>query len=500
MVSSQLAEVQLRITHAADRLSSVRCPAGELVLGLKLLGSGIMTERSIHELYDNDPERADALVFGRKTDPKTGPDRRGFLSGSGLAAMSAVVGGSIPFAATMPGGLIPAAFAQGSSSGGAAAGGGGGSGGAAPKGLQILSFPGKDKLVVLGDRPLVAETPAELLDDDTTPISKFYIRNNGQTPEPVKDADGWKIAVDGEVNKPLTITLGEIKSKFKAQTKRMVLECGGNGRGAFQPPARGNQWSNGGAGCAEWTGVKLSDVLKAAGVKPSAKYTAHLGSDLHLSGDASKPTLSRGARLEKAMDPNTMIVWAMNGEALPNIHGGPVRLVFPGWPGSLSHKWLTKITLRDKEHDGAGMTEFSYRVPIKPMIPGDKGDPKNMQILESMPVRALVTSPANGAKVAAGTKELKLRGAAWAGDLEVKAVDISLDFGASWQRVKLGKPKNKYDWQRWTATVKLPSDGYYEIWVRGTDENGRMQPHVAGLWNPQGYGGNAMQRIAILVG
>ncbi len=488
----------MRIPHATDRLSAIRCPAGEPGSRLTLPGSDIiMTERSIHELYDNDPERADAVVFGRKTDPKTGPNRRGFLSGSGLAAMSAVVGGAIPFASTMPGGLIPAAFAQSSSPGGAAGGSGGGS---APKAPQTLSFPGKDKLVVLGDRPLVAETPAELLDDDTTPVSKFYIRNNGQTPDAAKDADTWKITVDGEVNKPLTIALGEIKSKFKAQTRRMVLECGGNGRGAFHPPARGNQWSNGGVGCAEWTGVKLSDLLKAAGVKPSAIYTAHHGTDLHLSGDASKETLSRGARIAKAMDPNTMVVWAMNGEALPNIHGGPVRLLYPGWPGSLSHKWVNKITLRDKEHDGAGMTQFSYRTPIKPMIPGDKGDPKNMKILESMPVRALVTNPANGAKIPAGTKELKLRGAAWAGDLTVKAVDISLDFGASWQRVKLGKPKNKYDWQRWTATVKLPSDGYYEIWVRGTDSKGHMQPHIAGFWNPQGYGGNAMQRIAVLVG
>ena len=117
-----------------------------------------------------------------------------------------------------------------------------------------------------------------------------------------------------------------------------------------------------------------------------------------------------------------------------------------------------------------------------------------------MPVRALVTNPANGAKFPAGTKELKLRGAAWAGDLTVKAVDVSIDFGASWQRVNLGKPKNKYDWQRWTATLKLPSDGYYEIWVRGTDSKDRMQPHMAGFWNPQGYGGNAMQRVAVLVG
>jgi len=115
-------------------------------------------------------------------------------------------------------------------------------------------------------------------------------------------------------------------------------------------------------------------------------------------------------------------------------------------------------------------------------------------------VRSVITSPANGAKIAAGTKELQLRGASWAGDLTVKQVDISLDFGASWQRVTLGQPKNKFDWQRWTATVKLPSDGYHEIWARATDEKGAMQPHQAGFWNPQGYGGNAMHRIAVLVG
>jgi hypothetical protein len=93
-----------------------------------------------------------------------------------------------------------------------------------------------------------------------------------------------------------------------------------------------------------------------------------------------------------------------------------------------------------------------------------------------------------------------LRGASWAGDLAVRRVDVSTDFGATWQRANLGKPKNRYDWQRWTATVKLPSDGYYEIWTRATDSRGAMQPHLAGFWNPQGYGGNAMHRIAVLVG
>jgi DMSO/TMAO reductase YedYZ molybdopterin-dependent catalytic subunit len=277
----------------------------------------------------------------------------------------------------------------------------------------------------------------------------------------------------------------------------MVLECAGNGRSAFAPAARGNPWSNGGVGCAEWTGISLRDLLAAAQPTSDAVYTAHYGADADAAG---KIPLSRGVRLAKAMDPDSMIVWAMNGEPLPNIHGGPVRLIYPGWAGSLSHKWLTKITLRDREHDGPGMTGFSYRVPIKPMIPGEAGDPANMRILEQMPVRALVTNPANGARFPAGTRTLNLRGAAWAGDLTVKAVDVSLDFGATWQRATLGTPKNKYDWQRWTATVSPPSDGYYEIWVRGTDSNGVMQPFAPTLWNPQGYGGNAMQRIAVFIG
>ena len=190
----------------------------------------------------------------------------------------------------------------------------------------------------------------------------------------------------------------------------------------------------------------------------------------------------------------------MNGEPLPNIHGGPVRLVIPGWPGSLSHKWLSKITLRDREHDGQGMTGTSYRVPNRPMVPGGKADEKDFRILESMPVRSVVTNPANGTRLPPGTRELALRGAAWAGDLTVGRVDVSIDFGATWIPAQLAPTRNAYDWNRWTAALKLPSDGYYEIWARATDSQGRMQPHLAGNWNPQGYGGNQMHRIAVLIG
>src|SRR5262245_52399831 len=242
-------------------------------------------ERSIDELYAEDAERADAVVFGRIT----GVNRRGFLGGAGLAAMGAAVGGTIPFANNMPGGLIPAALAQDKP--------------AAPaKKTEYLKFPGKsDKLVLLGEKPLVAETPESLLNDDTTPNDKFFVRNNGQIPEAAKEPDKWKIVVDGEVNNKLELTLGELKSKFKPVTRRIVLECGGNGRSFFSPQARGNQWTNGGAGCAEWTGVRVADVLKAAGVKPSAVFSGHYGADPHLSGDASKPALSRGVPIKKLM-------------------------------------------------------------------------------------------------------------------------------------------------------------------------------------------------------
>jgi DMSO/TMAO reductase YedYZ molybdopterin-dependent catalytic subunit len=448
-------------------------------------------ERSLDELYSHDPERADAVVFGRRTNVS----RRGFLNGAGLAAMGAAVGGTIPFAANMPAGLIPSAMAQSSppASGSAAP--------AAPAGPKILEFPGKDKgLIVLGDRPLVAETPEQMLDDVTTPVGKFFVRNNGQIPPESTQGDAWKLMVDGEVNTKLELTLGDIKKRFKPKTYRMVLECGGNGRSFFNPPGRGNQWTNGGAGCAEWTGVPLADVLKAAGMKSSAKYTGHYGADPHLSGDTTKETLSRGVPMAKAMEQHNLIVWAMNGQPLTNIHGAPVRLLVPGWPGSASSKWLTRIRVRDREHDGQGMTGTSYRVTIVPMVPGGKPDDKNFKILESMPVRGIITNPVNGTKLAAGTRELALRGAAWAGDLTVKQVDVSVDYGATWTRSKLEKTKNRYDWNRWTASVKFPSDGYYEVWVRATDSQGRMQPHAAGNWNPQGYGANPMHRIAVLVG
>jgi DMSO/TMAO reductase YedYZ molybdopterin-dependent catalytic subunit len=395
----------------------------------------------------------------------------------------AAVGASLP-----PAG---AALAQGTGSGTAPA--------AAPKGPKLLEMEGKARLAVLGDRPLVAETQAELMDDSVTPTDKLFVRNNGQVPDVTGDPKAWKIKIDGEVNTPLELTVGELMSRFPNVTYQLMLECGGNGRSFFSPEARGNQWTNGGAGCPQWTGVRLGDVLKAAGLKSSAIYTGHYGADPTLAGETDKPTISRGMPIAKAMEEHTLIAFKLNGKDMPLIHGAPVRLVVPGWAGSLSTKWLNRIWIRDKEHDGPGMTGFSYRVAKTPIVPGSKGDEKDTMILEAMPVRSVITFPADGTRLAAGTRKLDLRGQTWAGETEIRTVDISTDYGVSWKPAKVDPPPNKYAWQRFTAAVDLPSAGYYEVWAKATDSKGVTQPFVAGNWNPQGYGANPINRIRVLV-
>jgi len=217
----------------------------------------------------------------------------------------------------------------------------------------------------------------------------------------------------------------------------------------------------------------------------------------------SSTLLSRGVPIAKLLDDNNLLVWAVNGEPLPLAHGFPLRLIVPGWPGSVSAKWLTRIWIRDRHHDGPGMTGISYKVPICPMPPptgGAKYDQSNLKDLESMPVRAIITSPADGARIAAGSKTVALRGASWAGDFKVRQVDISTDCGETWQAADLTPPKNAYDWQRWTASVNAAPSRHLEIWARATDERGITQPLEAENWNPHGVGGNPVHRIAVAVG
>ncbi|MBI0536993.1 molybdopterin containing oxidoreductase [Roseomonas sp. KE2513] len=431
------------------------------------------TERSLAELFAADPERAEALTWGR----------RGALKGASLAALGAALGTAVPFAGRMPGGLLPAALAQ-------------------PAGdAPVLRMDGKAPLLLLGERPLVAETPETLLDDDVTPADKMFVRNNGGIPERfAADPGTWRFKLDGEVNTPLDLSLGELESRFEAVTLRLQMECGGNGRSAFVPETRGNQWNNGAISNCEWTGVRLRDVIRAAGPKDTARFTGHFGADPHLSGATDRAAISRGMPVAKAMEEHTLLATRMNGQPIPQLHGYPLRLIVPGWPGSLSQKWLTRIALLAEPHRGQGMGGTSYRLPVRPIVPGSQNDGATFADMTSMPVRSVLTNLAHGARLPAGTRRIELRGHAWAGDEAARAVHVSVDFGATWQEVALQPPPNRYSWQRWSGAAELPSDGYFEVWHRATDARGRMQPHVAANWNPQGYGANAIGRAAILVG
>jgi DMSO/TMAO reductase YedYZ molybdopterin-dependent catalytic subunit len=191
-----------------------------------------------------------------------------------------------------------------------------------------------------------------------------------------------------------------------------------------------------------------------------------------------------------------LIAFEMNGAPLHPMNGAPLRLVAPGYPGSCSQKWLKRIDLREVVHDGPKMTGTSYRVPNRPVAPGEEVAKEDFVIIERMPVKSLVTNPANGADLA--ERSVQARGHAWSGDRTISKVEVSIDFGATWMEASLDDPANSGAWQNWRAEIAFPQAGYYEIWARATDSEGVGQPHAI-AWNPKGYLNNSMHRVGVRV-
>ena len=237
-------------------------------------------------------------------------------------------------------------------------------------------------------------------------------------------------------------------------------------------------------------------MLDRAGVRPSAVYTGHYGADPHLSMEEGRQAISRGVPIAKAMDENTLLIWGMNGADLPLAHGYPLRVLVPGWVGSASQKWLTRIWIRDQEHDGPGMTGLSYRMPRYPVAPGTEVPHEDMEVMETLLIKSLITRPATGSDVPAG-EPLRVRGHAWSGETDVENVEVSMDYGVSWQSSEFTSSPNKYAWATFEADVEFSQAGYYEIWARATDSEGATQPMVVPGWNPRGYGNNSTHRIAV---
>ena len=403
--------------------------------------------------------------------------RRKFIKKAALGSLTAIIGTEIVFGEVLPLGYNLLGLQD-------------------PDPFQLFSKH-KD-MVVLNDKPWNMEAQAHLLDEKITTNPFMFIRNNGLIPEKIDEAN-WTVTFDGEsVKAPKTYTLNELKSKFEQHTYQLTLECGGNGRSEFDPPAKGNQWTIGAVACANWTGVRLKDVLDDVGVKSNAVYVGYHAADTHLSGDQKKEPISRGVPMAKAYQEETLLAFEMNGKPIPLAHGFPLRLVAGGWPASASGKWINGISIRNKVHDGTKMTGTAYRVPCEAVAPGEKVKDEAMCIIESMPVKSLITYPKSGAMIDQG-KTLEIRGHAWAGELEVWKMEYSIDFGSTWKSCTIEQPVNRLAWQHFSAAVSFPKKGYYEVWARATDSNGLSQPMLLPGWNPKGYLNNACHRIAVKV-
>ena len=353
----------------------------------------------------------------------------------------------------------------------------------------------KPNMIVHSEQPFNGEFAPHLLNDDVTPTARHFVRNNSSIPERAKSGDlhGWKLTIDGEVHKKLSLSMDDL-IRFPQVTVQVVVECAGNGRSLFTPQVDGTPWIRGAVGCSEWTGVRLRDVLKAAGLKETAVYTGNYGADLPI---GSGEQFSRGIPIEKAMDEHTLIALKMNGKDLPAAHGFPARLIVPGWIGSAMQKWLNRIWVRDQVHDSEKMTGYSYRIPTYPPVPGTKPPKNEMVIATSGRVKSLITKPQSKTTVKIGTP-VKVRGHAWGGENKVDKVYISTDFGIRWQETQLIQPTNRYAWYHWETEIAFENRGYYEIWARAFDDKGNAQP-FSQPWNPKGYLGNVIHRVPVMI-
>jgi sulfite oxidase len=353
-------------------------------------------------------------------------------------------------------------------------------------GEAVSLTPGKEKLIIRSLRYYDLETPVTLLNSWITPVDLFYVRNHMSEPTTF-DPDAYRLAVTGEVQHPLSLTLADLK-KLSTATVTNTLECAGNGRAFYQPHVPGVQWQRGAVGTGRYTGPRLKDVLARAGVKPSGKHVAFKGLD---EPPGKVPPFIRSIPIEKALDPDTLLAMQMNGAPLLKHHGYPVRALVPGWIGAASCKWLTEIRVLDHEFDGNFMKP-GYRLPKEPVAPGAEVKPEDTISITRLKVKSLITQPAEGATAKLGW--IQIKGAAWAGETDVTKVEVSTNGGRAWNPAQLGHDHAKYAWRLFEYAWKPSKPGAHTVMSRATDSLERMQPAQA-AWNPSGYLWNGMDQV-----
>src|SRR5207248_16341 len=313
--------------------------------------------------------------------------------------------------------------------------------------------------------PENSETPLENVRSWVTPNRLFFVRNHFDVP--ALDLATWRLRVEGCVTQPASWTWEELTA-LPERTVFATVECAGNGRSFLQEPVHGVQWGSGAVGHAGWPGVPLRLLLAKAGVDESAIEVLFEGSDRGTESDHPEPMhFARSLPLEKAFDPDTLLVFRMNGELLEPSHGFPVRLFVPGWYGVASVKWLQRIEVLDWPFRGYFQTK-KYTV--------QRQGPQGLQtvVVGAMAVKAEMIRPVADAVLGLGTN--RLFGVAWAGEKAVARVHVSTDGGQTWEQAELIGPRAAYSWNLWEYLWEVAQPGEYSLLVRAEAEDGAVQP------------------------
>jgi sulfite oxidase len=341
-------------------------------------------------------------------------------------------------------------------------------------------------LVTVKERPFNAETPLSAVAEPITPLELFFVRSNFDVP--VIDADSWTLEIGGAVQRPLTVTLRELKAMPRREVTATV-ECAGNGRKLMQPVPAGTPWNLGAVSTGRFAGAALRDVLAAAGVSESAMEVVFEGADSGRVENGSEVGFARSLPLARAIHADTLVAWELNGAPLTPDHGYPVRLFVPGYYGVASVKWLRRITVVEDPFTGWFQTD-RYVYNGHPAY--EQGTPVTL-----MQVRALFSRPAAGDELRVGVP-MVVEGAAWSGFAPVSRVELSFDGGSSWVDAQLGDQDSSYAPRRWRGEWTPGEAGSHELLVRAHDASGGSQP-LEPVWNELGYGNNVAQRLRITV-
>lgn len=348
-------------------------------------------------------------------------------------------------------------------------------------------------LTVRVSRPFDAETPVREFGSWLTPNERFFVRSHfGPPSAEAIQPEAWQLTVKGLVQNELTLTLPELR-KFQPVTITAVLQCSGNGRAHHRPKVPGVQWERGAAGNAQWTGVRLRDVLQRAGVKPQGLHVQMQGADRPAL--PTVPLFTRSIPIAKALHPDTLLAYEMNGRPLPLLHGAPLRVITPGWMAESCMKWLTELTLRADETPGYYMQQ-AYRIPETSIQPGS-GLPGSVMVpVEQMPVKSLIAAPGEGDTLKTGP--VTIQGVAWAGESPVAKVEVSCDDGTTWELARLLGEEQPYAWRHWQYVWHAKKVGPAAIVCRATDAGGDQQPPTS-PWNPGGFLWSGWDRLTVMV-